>query len=305
MSELIMLIGIPGSGKSFWAENYVKKHSNYIIHSSDALRKELYDDEEDQTHNEELFVELHKRIRKDLLAGHSVIYDATNLSKKKRIHFFNTLPRCTKHIHKKCVLFMTGVNDCIVRNQLRDRYVPDIVIRRMHKTFCPPAYDEGFDEIVLVQNSWNNPVQVLSESENFDQENSHHSLSLLKHMRKAVKYVEDEDYNLKIAALFHDIGKLKTKTKVNYKGVEDGDAHYYNHPNVGAYEFLMCYTPTFEGNKKDIDDALYIANLIYFHMHPYVAWKQSKKTESRDRKRIGEKMYNDIIKLHEADVAAH
>lgn len=50
---------------------------------------------------------------------------------------------------------------------------------------------------------------------------------------------------------------------------------------------------------------LYIANLIYYHMHPYMSWKQSEKSMMKDRRRIGETMYQDIMRLHEADLAAH
>ena len=40
-------------------------------------------------------------------------------------------------------------------------------------------------------------------------------------------------------------------------------------------------------------------------MRPYTAWKQSEKALRRDREMIGERMYKDIMMLHEADNAAH
>ena len=36
--RLIMLIGLPGSGKSTWAEKYVTENSNTVIISSDKIR---------------------------------------------------------------------------------------------------------------------------------------------------------------------------------------------------------------------------------------------------------------------------
>ena len=57
-----------------------------------------------------------------------------------------------------------------------------------------------------------------------------------------------------------------------------------------------CYSP------KDI---IYVSNLIYYHMHPYMSWKQSEKAKERDRKLLGDEMFNDVLRLHEADVAAH
>ena len=60
-----MLVGIPGSGKSTWAENN-KDIVNEVIQSSDELRKEL-GDINDQSKNEEVFNILHKRIKEDLI----------------------------------------------------------------------------------------------------------------------------------------------------------------------------------------------------------------------------------------------
>lgn len=42
MTDFIMLVGLPGSGKSTYAEEL--KREGYIIHSSDAIREELTGD---------------------------------------------------------------------------------------------------------------------------------------------------------------------------------------------------------------------------------------------------------------------
>ena len=52
-------------------------------------------------------------------------------------------------------------------------------------------------------------------------------------------------------------------------------------------------------------DAIYISNLIYFHMHPFMSWDKSEKSRDKAIKSIGQKMYNDIMELHVADLAAH
>jgi hypothetical protein len=36
-----------------------------------------------------------------------------------------------------------------------------------------------------------------------------------------------------------------------------------------------------------------------------MAWRDSEKSMERDKKLIGEKMFNDVMLLHKADVAAH
>ena len=50
MAKLIILCGLPGCGKSTYAENYKAVddaifEGNTVIHSSDAIRKELFGDE--------------------------------------------------------------------------------------------------------------------------------------------------------------------------------------------------------------------------------------------------------------------
>ena len=300
MNELIMLVGIPGSGKTSWAYKTINKIENCVIHSSDNLRKELYGDENDQEHNSELFNELHNRIRQSLKEGKTVIYDATNLNKKRRIKFLNTLGP----VRKICVLFLTDLSECLKRNRERGKNIPDEVIYNMYKTFCPPYYHEGFDEIQIKQYSWKNPYMLINMTKGFDQENEHHKLDLKSHLWECYKYLSEENEKLQIAGMFHDIGKLFTKTYVNIKGVADGNCHYYNHQNVSAYEFLQCLID-YNVQEELKDDALYTANLIYFHMHPYLSWTQSEKAKERDRLRIGEEMFNDIMKLHEADVKAH
>ena len=53
-----MMVGVAGSGKSFIARDL-----GCPIVSSDAIRAELFGSEEDQSHNGEVFNELHKRIK--------------------------------------------------------------------------------------------------------------------------------------------------------------------------------------------------------------------------------------------------
>ena len=85
MAKMIVLVGLPGSGKTTWAKQYVEKNLNTVHLSSDELRIELFGFE-DQTKNHLLFRELNKRTVEALNDNKDVIYDATNLNRKKRIH---------------------------------------------------------------------------------------------------------------------------------------------------------------------------------------------------------------------------
>lgn len=318
---LIMMAGLLGSGKSTYAESIIVSMEYYsltptvsykvkpIIHSSDKLRKELFGNEATQGDNNILFAELHKRIKSDLIAGKDVIYDATNISKKLRRHFLNEIKNivCTPI----CVCMMTSYETCVENNESRDRKVPQDVITRMRLNWQPPHYSEGFEEIKYVfsdTDKYINQYNIHSffeKADVFDQENKHHTLTLGQHCSNAAIYIQEyypENYNLLIAAMLHDVGKLDTQTRTNKKGIDDGDCHYYNHHSVGAYNI-----PFYLRNAKQFtdEDITYISNLIYYHMHPYLQWEQSSKAFEKDKTLLGESLINDILALHDADVYAH
>lgn len=313
---LFTLVGLPGSGKSELAKNITYDKQSPVIHSSDELRKELYGDYECSDKNSELFAELHKRIKADLRAGKSVIYDATNLRKNNRIAFNQELKKID--CYKVCVCLMTPYEECIKRNNARFRKVPVSVIERMYKHWSPPALDEGYDDIILIY-SYGDTEPSKYELINFfygdidavyiDQKNKHHSLTIGDHCLTSARYmikkywedVTNDGIDLVFAALLHDIGKPFTKSFKNYKGEIDGDCHYYNHENCGAYD-SMFYTKQTGLSLKNI---ISVSNLIYYHMMPFTSFKQSERSMRRVRKQIGEVQFSKLCKLHEADLAAH
>ena len=317
--SFIMMVGLPGSGKSTYAKTLTLDGKPYIIHSSDKLREELYGDAAIQGDNNKLFAELHKRIKEDLRRGENVVYDATNIKKKNRIAFLRELEDIP--CHKDCIVMATEYKACVYNNEHRERKVPLEVIRRMFLNYQPPHESEGFREIIyvftyltsdnrLVENPPNDDYTLskfFKIANDFDQENHHHSLTLGEHCAKAGKYIQNHrpnDFWLLIAALLHDIGKLDTKSRLNSRGVDDGNAHYFNHNCAGSYTAMFVLS-NIEKVWEKFCPMSDVTNMIYYHMHPYLAWKQSEKAKERDKRLLGEKMFNDIMLLHEADLAAH
>lgn len=305
-----MLVGLPGSGKSTWSEKY---NGVCKIHSSDEIRLELFGDntkENTPEENQKVFNILHERVKAYLKAGKDVIYDATNLNKRRRIAFLRELKKIS--CIKQCALFATDYEICLQQDMKRERHVGEDVIKRMYTSFQPPHKSEGWDNIFIVYNVDfdkypANKADVTTKG--FDQGNSHHSLTLDKHMLAAGEYVKERtgDQTLKLAAAFHDIGKLTTKSHG-----EDGECHYYSHHCTGSYDVIFYLAGGFlDLTKKTMDiqflddEILEISNLIYYHMHPYMSWKHSERVKNRDREIIGETMFNRIMLLHEADEASH
>lgn len=310
MAKIFVMIGLPGSGKSSYAGKLADSHGAVVL-SSDKLRKELYGSYEDQTHNNEVFLELYKRAREFLKMGINVIIDSTNISYKRRMEFlksFNKIP-----CEKIAILMATPYEVCLERNAQRERKVPEYVIKRMYMNWNTPYWYEGWDDIQIVYSEgakWSTHLFesiALGHSHpvfNYNQNNKHHSLSLGEHLRKAYRFIYKNikpnygNTTLEMAAALHDMSKPFCATYYNKKGEKSDECHYYDHQNTSAYDCL------FEKPLYNVD-ILGVSVLIMWHMRPYLAWDVSEKAKEKDKKLLGEELFNEILELHEADLAAH
>jgi hypothetical protein len=191
---------------------------------------------------------------------------------------------------------------CLKNNISRDRVVPEEVIKRMYMNFNIPYWYEGWNEIRIVGevNKKYNVDEMVNMLIEYDQGNSHHTLTLGEHLWTAYDYYcrnymfDYCDSVNTIATVLHDISKPFCRTSINCHGVNDGEIHYYNHQYVSAYDSLFI---------NHLHDKLDVAIRIMWHMQPYFIKEQ--KTLNKYRKLWGEKLYKDIMRLHEADKNAH
>ena len=144
MTNFYMLVGLPGSGKSNIAKKMKEENPKIQIFSSDELRKELWGNENTQGNNSVLFKELHNRIKFCLENGVDCIYDATNISSKRRIAFLNELKKFND-LNKTCIFVLTSIEKCFKNNKNRERKIPEEVIRNMYLRFDIPQYREGWE----------------------------------------------------------------------------------------------------------------------------------------------------------------
>lgn len=147
----IVITGLPGAGKSTLLAGLRVLHGEKavapVVHSSDALRQELYGDAAVQGDNAALFAELYRRIRADLQHGKDVVLDATSLTQKVRANALRQVSGCD--CTPVAVFLNTDVETCLKRNQMRDRHVPEEVIRRMASYMTPPTESEGFVDVII------------------------------------------------------------------------------------------------------------------------------------------------------------
>ena len=147
MPELIVLCGLPGAGKSTYANRYVQEHPNTKIMSSDAIRKELYGDEMIQGDAGRVFRLMRTRTVEHLMNGFDVIYDATGMMRMHRGEIVSYVP---ESVTKKCVVVWASIEECIERDNHRKRKVGKDIIEMLAKTFESPCYEEGFTEISVI-----------------------------------------------------------------------------------------------------------------------------------------------------------
>lgn len=150
MSKLIIMVGLPGSGKSTYTAKYETQNHITIV-STDEIRRELYGNPETQGNGQEVFNEAYRRIEIALRAGDTVIFDATNLKARNRRCLCNRFRPLADSIVAEYMA--TPIEECIARDELRSRTVGYEVIQRMARSMTEPRLDEGFDLVHIIGKS--------------------------------------------------------------------------------------------------------------------------------------------------------
>lgn len=297
-----MLIGISGSGKSTFTNQL--EDDNVHILSSDEIRLQLYNTlEEGNNHNTEVFDYLHNEMKQLFINTSNdeditVVYDATNVNRKRRQHVYKMVKAIDKSIIVDSVVVFRDPVQAKINNKNREafRFVPENVIDQQFMSLQMPRITVDTDNIIGAGDKWFEG-DCVTIGRILDNDGDRHILDLIADI--AIPNVSDmvklnfaphdtpyhkEDINdhikwvyaetsekydhLALAAAFHDVGKGFVKGK----GMNTGaPGKYINHENVGA-QMLM--------------------NLILFNNHG------GKITTS-------EKHTSDCVELVQQHMAAH
>jgi predicted kinase len=148
--EMIMLVGIPCSGKStyveklkkldYWKDAVILSTDNYIEQYAKSIGKtynEVFDDVISDA-SQELEMELNWSKSK----GRNLIWDQTNLSVKARRKKLSKLPSIYK---RSAVYFEISLEEALERNKHREgKFIPESILKRMYHQFEKPTISEGF-----------------------------------------------------------------------------------------------------------------------------------------------------------------
>jgi len=132
LKKLILLIGIPASGKTTLSKKLIQK--GYESISADIIRAELYGNEAEQGDPTKVFSVLFARLEDMMGAGKDIVVDNTNL---KFAHRKEILTRAEKFGYSDVQLWVLDVplDVCLQRNAKRERMVQEDVLANMFMTF--------------------------------------------------------------------------------------------------------------------------------------------------------------------------
>lgn len=288
MNKLYLLVGYPGSGKSTILKNLIKKDTDLIL-SSDDLREELFGFR-DQSRNKELFAELYKRAGDHKDIG-DVYIDSTALTRKDRLR---VVERFKKKFSLNVICVLRPVDELIVTNEIRKQtkeFIPDDIFKSILGRFQMPTYDEGFDKIYFVINSFRKNMKDIIFDYNsivdIPHDNPHHPETIKEHINLLIKHCIDT-YKadiLRDLAYYHDLGKFFVKQYNPDKGF----SQTIGHAALSAYIYLVDSIVHYmiEYNKQqgieentldrlvdiysmsNIGEVLQMYYLIYYHDQPY------------------------------------
>lgn len=153
-NNLIIMVGIPGSGKSTFAkENY----PDALYVSRDEVRFGIISEEDEYFSKEnEVFNAFINKINEGLRNSKDVVADATHINYGSRLKLFRNLVNLDREKTNVIAVFMrTPLDVCIERNEKRKgtrSYVPVSAIKNMYKCLTKPSFtEEIFDEIHTIQ----------------------------------------------------------------------------------------------------------------------------------------------------------
>ena len=152
MRTLLLLSGLPGSGKSTWSRQYKRLHPSAKIVSSDEIRKEFFGTTanfSDEKRVWSTFLDRLKLFGKQ--EGAIVIADSTNLNNHYRRYYVDSTPEYDHHV---LVMFDIPASDCELLNDQRtgDRRLPLEAMKKLESQFEPldEETEKAFDEVVRV-----------------------------------------------------------------------------------------------------------------------------------------------------------
>lgn len=146
--NFIMLVGLPGSGKSTYRERFydhVQLSTDDLI-EVEAGRQGRFYDAVWAEHIDTATKMLNGHLANALRERQSIVYDRTNLTEKSRRKVLSQVP---KEYIKTVVYF--EVSEPVRQSRMASRvgkFIPPAADAQMISWYCRPVLEEGFDYVI-------------------------------------------------------------------------------------------------------------------------------------------------------------
>jgi len=151
---VFMLIGVPGSGKSTYAKQFLELYPNFVYISTDHyVQKYAYENAttydavwSNMIGEAETF--MNTLLEESIRDGKNIIWDQTNLSVKNRAKKLSKFP---DNYRKVAVFFEVPSKEnhkfFLYSSERAGKNIPENVVENMINSIQRPTREEGFDDI--------------------------------------------------------------------------------------------------------------------------------------------------------------
>lgn len=166
----------------------------------------------------------------------------------------------------------------------------NISIERINSEFCKIAVSDDFCvQMVLYRDVFALFIPELKVMFEFSQNNPWHIYDVFQHTVYAIEYCKSNDLVVKLAVLFHDIGKPHS-----YQDGEDGIRHFKGHGKVSA----EITDNIMKRLRFDNETRNNVVQLVYYHDATFAV---GKKYVKRWLNKIGEEQFRRLLEVKKAD----
>jgi predicted kinase len=160
LQKVWILKGLPASGKSTWAKEYIKEHQDTKRVCRDDLRH-MSNGYILSNKNENLITDFEYRLIQDILtSGYNLIVDKTHLNPKAEKHMIEYIRKLADEHRLKLEIevkyFEVELEEAIKRDKMREFPVGEKVIKRMYydyiykEEYKPLAFETGLPSAIIV-----------------------------------------------------------------------------------------------------------------------------------------------------------
>lgn len=144
--SLIVMCGLPGSGKTSYVQKYYSSKGEAIV-SLDSIRYELFGDSRSQQDNRLVMLHAVDRVEHLLLTSKTVVFDATSML----ISYRDKVLRIARQLNIPSIIVYKKVQleDILMINKYRDNPVPERAIINMRLKMEEPSVGEA-DNLIIV-----------------------------------------------------------------------------------------------------------------------------------------------------------